>query len=89
MRAAASGRLPATQLEISKVVHPERLLQLSEVPASDLHRLRRANHQHIRLGRCLLPPTARQGRLSSHGRAGLSLQVDPGSLPLLAGAHAL
>jgi len=31
MRAAASGRLPAIQLEISQLVHPERLLSQAAV----------------------------------------------------------
>ena len=31
MRAAASGRLPAVQLEISELVHPERLLSPAAV----------------------------------------------------------
>jgi len=31
MRAAASGRIPAIQLEISQLVHPERLLSPAAV----------------------------------------------------------
>ena len=37
MRAAASGRLPAIQLEISQLVHPERLLSQGDLNRSMQH----------------------------------------------------
>ena len=42
MRAVASGRLPAIQLKISKLVHPDRLLSLRIQPIDATHWLNRS-----------------------------------------------